>query len=136
MSNRLAIARRRLENGALILMLLRLLDHEVQHSEIPDKERPLKSPDATEWLNLLAKCFHGDHPEAKDIARGIRKESSKLLEALREEQEESAAAILRVRVATPVIPPGRWLKRWSRLWDASRGKTVWVFSLHCDDRRA
>jgi hypothetical protein len=89
-----ANCRRRLENGAVILMLLRLLDYEVQHSEIPDKERPLKSPDATEWLNLLGQVLAGDHPEAKDIARGVRKDSSKLLEALHEEEEESAAAIL------------------------------------------
>jgi len=86
--------RQRLEHAATILMLLRLLDFQVEASDIPSKERPLRRPDATAWINLLGDVLAGTHSEAKDITRVISRDCKQLKQALEESGEQTAAAVL------------------------------------------
>jgi hypothetical protein len=65
-----------------ILMYARLLDFYVRtEAEIPRKELPSSSPDATKWLELLGTFLAGTHEEARDAERFFRGKSRALHEA-------------------------------------------------------
>lgn len=82
-------ARAALPRLATTLMHLRLLDCWVRYeSEI--RQRHPRSPDGTEWLNLLGAVASGNHAESSDARKTFRKWCRQLVEKLKEEDPENA----------------------------------------------
>ena len=75
--------RRRLPKLATTLMHLRLLDYQVRYdSDIPEKDLPPRTPDATAWLNLLGDISRGSHEESQQSNRFFRRKARELADAL------------------------------------------------------
>lgn len=77
-----ALLRQRLPRVALTLMYMRLLDFFVRNeSDIPRKELPEQTPDATAWLNLLGSVAIGSHEESRAAEKFFRNKCRALIEA-------------------------------------------------------
>lgn len=85
-----ADAVRRYERLPTITMLLRLLEDQARDLEL--KSSPARSPDATDWINLLGDLLHGRHGESEEAHKALRKDCRKLAGALEEAREASAVA--------------------------------------------
>jgi hypothetical protein len=83
---------RRLPKLATTLMYLRLLDYQVRYdSDIPEKDLPPRTPDATAWLNLLGDISRGSHEESQQSNRFFRRKARELADALESDDPDNLA---------------------------------------------
>jgi hypothetical protein len=90
---------RRIDRFPVILMALRLLDHEARYDKSLKKPE-VTMPYATDWINLLGDLLKGRLDESRDVMRDMERHAQKLAEAL-EEDNEPAAEILKNDIAEP-----------------------------------
>lgn len=85
---------RRVERVPVVLMALRLLDHEARYDPtLRNLDIPCR-PYATQWVNLLGDLLHDRRDEARDVHRGLERHAQRLAEAF-EDDYADAAKILR-----------------------------------------
>lgn len=79
------LLRQRLTRVATTLTYMRLLDFFVRNeSDIPRKDLPEQTPDATKWLNLLGSVATGGHAESGDAEKFFRNKCRALTDAARQ----------------------------------------------------
>jgi hypothetical protein len=88
------------ERVPVILMALRLLDHEARYAPPLRKLDIPCRPYATEWVNLLGDLLHGRHNQARDVHRSLELQAQRLAEAF-EDDYADAAEILRNECSQP-----------------------------------
>ncbi len=71
------------ERVPVVLMALRLLDHEARYDPAQEARHSMP-PYATEWVNLLGDLLHGRHNQARDVHRSLELQapSPKLLKTI------------------------------------------------------
>jgi hypothetical protein len=84
---------RRLESLPVILMCIRLLDHEAQSDEQLKEHRKAIRPHANSWIDCLGQVLHKRVPESQDLHRYFSRVSHQLTSSL-EAENEAAARIL------------------------------------------
>lgn len=94
---------RRIQRFSVILMALRLLDHNARYHPKIRKLGISSSPDAAEWLNVLGDLLHEQRPEAMLIFQGMEQKAEELAEKLEEEEYAEAARILRGDQSEPNV---------------------------------
>lgn len=85
---------RRVERVPVVLMALRLLDHEARYDPTLRKLDIQYRPYATEWVNLLGDLLHGRHNQARDVHYALELHAQRLAESF-EDDYADAAEILR-----------------------------------------
>ena len=93
---------RRIQRFSVILMALRLLDHNARYDRKIKKLGIGFSPDAAEWLNLLGDLLHNQQEKATLIFQGMEQKAEELADKLEEEYAE-AAKILRGNQSEPNV---------------------------------
>ncbi len=84
---------RRIARFPVILMTLRLLDHDARYdSKIRKLDIPTK-PYAAQWLNLLGDLLHKRRPEAQLMHYVMESKSEKLAEQLKEDYPDAAGIL-------------------------------------------
>jgi len=81
---------RRIERLPVVLMALRLLDHQVRYDPSLKKLDIKYRPYATEWINLLGDLLKGRRDEARDVHRDLERYAQRLAEAFAEDYPEAA----------------------------------------------
>ncbi len=81
---------RRIERLPVVLMALRLLDHEARFDTTLKKLDIAFRPYATEWINLLGDLLHSRREEARDIHRDLERHAQQLADAFEDEYQEAA----------------------------------------------
>ena len=94
---------RRIQRFSVILMALRLLDHNARYDPKIRKLDISFSPDASEWLNVLGDLLYEQRPEAALIFQGMEQKAEELAEKLEEEEYAEAARILRGDQSEPNV---------------------------------
>ena len=81
---------RRIERLPVVLMALRLLDHEAHYDPSLKKLDVDYRPYATEWINLLGDLIHERRDEARDVHRDLERHAQRLAEAFEDDYPEAA----------------------------------------------
>jgi len=122
---------RRSDNIPKILMAMRILDHMATYDpNVPESDILQKSPDATDWLNLLGDILHGRNPASQFISHYIDVNSAILSDIVKSEYEDAAAIlsdklvepnpILRLAEAlTSLQGKSSTTHAYTKLWDSS-----------------
>ena len=84
---------RRMERFPVVLMILRLLDHQARINRNIRKQNIPTRPYATAWLNLLGDILHRRHAQTQRIFDRIEDDAEKLAEKLAEEYPEAASIL-------------------------------------------
>ena len=93
---------RRYERLPVITMLLRVLEDKFRDLELT--RSPPRTPDATEYINVLGTLLHGSHDDSGEVIKDLRKDCRRLADELAAEGElpEVVASLLDAKVASPV----------------------------------
>lgn len=86
---------RRVQRFSVIMMVLRLLDHNARYDNSLKKFNAEHKPNATNWLNLLGDLLHGRRKEAKMIFYVMEQKAQELADRLNQEDYTEAVQILR-----------------------------------------
>lgn len=81
---------RRIERLPVVLMALRLLDHEARYDPSLKKLDIKYRPYATDWINLLGDLLKERRDEARDVHRDLERQAQRLAEAFGEDYPEAA----------------------------------------------
>ncbi len=81
---------RRIERLPVVLMVLRLLDHQARYDPSLKKLDIKYRPYATEWVNLLGDLLKGRRDEARDVQRDLERYAQRLAEAFEADYPEAA----------------------------------------------
>ena len=92
---------RRVPRFSVIMMALRLLDHNARYDHRLKRLKIGHKPNATNWLNLLGDLLHGRREEAQMIFHIMEQKAQELAARLDEEDYTEAAQILRNSQSEP-----------------------------------
>lgn len=81
---------RRIERFPVIMMALRLLDHQARYDPSLKKIDVKYRPYSTEWLNLLGDLLTGRRDDSRDVTRDLERIAQRLEEAFAEDYPEAA----------------------------------------------
>jgi len=79
---------RRINRFPVALMCLRLLDYTACNDPKIRKQQPVKSPFATEWINMLGSILRGTHEQSGHILYNFEQKTTALADKLRQEFPE------------------------------------------------
>lgn len=85
---------RRMERFSVVLMALRLLDHQARSNKKIKKQNVPIRPYATEWINLLGDLLHRRHEQASRIHDNLEEKAENLAEKLKGDYPETAGILV------------------------------------------
>jgi len=94
---------RRYERTPIRMTLLQILDTKSRVDKEIKKIVPMNLPDATEWIRLLGKIFHGQHLRSENILERIEEDCEKLALEFEKEFRPEIANKLRNNALSPAL---------------------------------
>lgn len=92
---------RRVQRFSIIMMALRLLDHNARYDQSLKKFNADHKPNAANWLNLLGDLLHGRRKESEMIFYMMEQKAQELADRLSQEDYTEAVHILRNSQSEP-----------------------------------